>query len=366
MAEQNNEIFMRKAIELARQGEGKTNPNPLVGAVIVKDGIIIGQGFHTKYGELHAEREALADCLRRKNDPRGADIYVTLEPCCHFGKQPPCTHAILESGIKRVFVGSRDPNPLVHGKGNAFLLENGIEVTEDFLREECDELNPIFFHYITTKTPYVALKYAITLDGKIATKSGKSKWITGEKSREFVHHLRNRYAGIMCGVGTVLADNPLLNCRIPDGTNPVRIICDSKLRIPLDSQIIKTAKEIPTIIACTSADSEKEQQIIDSGAEILKIQSDENGRIDLKKLIEQLGERKIDSILIEGGGELNYSALKSGIVQKIYAFCAPKIFGGTGKTPVIGNGVDSPDDAFIFKLKKIRQIEDDILLEYEN
>ena len=150
MAEQNNEIFMRKAIELARQGEGKTNPNPLVGAVIVKDGIIIGQGFHTKYGELHAEREALADCLRRKNDPRGADIYVTLEPCCHFGKQPPCTHAILESGIKRVFVGSRDPNPLVHGKGNAFLRENGIEVTEDFLREECDELNPIFFHYITT------------------------------------------------------------------------------------------------------------------------------------------------------------------------------------------------------------------------
>ena len=153
----------------------------------------------------------------------------------------------------------------------------------------------------------MALKYAITLDGKIATKSGKSKWITGEKSREFVHHLRNRYAGIMCGVGTVLADNPLLNCRIPDGTNPVRIICDSKLRIPLDSQIIKTAKEIPTIIACTSADSKKEQQLIESGAEILKIQSDENGRINLKKLIEQLGERKIDSILIEGGGELNYS-----------------------------------------------------------
>lgn len=357
--------FMRRAIELAKGGEGKTNPNPLVGAVIVKDGKIIGEGFHHKYGELHAEREALADCARRGNDASGADIYVTLEPCCHFGKQPPCTHAIAESGIKRVFVGSRDPNPLVHGKGNEYLREQGIQVQEDFLREECDVLNPIFFHYISTKTPYVALKYAMTLDGKIATKSGKSKWITGEESREFVQKLRNRYAGIMCGSGTILADDPMLNCRIPGGTNPLRIICDSKLRIPLESQIVKTAAQIPTLIACVKPDGEKKARLEAAGAEVLELNDDGKNHIDLKQLMEILGERKIDSVLIEGGGELNYSALESGIVQHIFAFCAPKIFGGTAKSPVAGSGIDSPSEAFTFSLSAIHQFRNDILLEYD-
>ena len=362
-----NETYMRRAIELARNGTGWTNPNPLVGAVIVKDGEIIGEGWHHKYGELHAEREALKDCLARGNDPAGADIFVTLEPCCHFGKQPPCTQALVEAGIKRVFVGSRDPNPLVHGKGNAFLRENGIEVTEDFLRGECDALNPIFFHYITTKRPYVALKYAMTADGKIATKTGASKWISGEAARAYVHELRSRYAAILCGIGTVLADDPMLNCRMEGGNNPLRIICDSNLRIPLESKIVKSAKEIPAIIVCDDkADFAKRNSLDQAGLEVLTLPSGKTGKIDLSELMKVLGERKIDSVLIEGGGQINFSALEAGIVNKIYAFIAPKLFGGSAaKSPVAGEGIAGVEDAFSFKISEIRRFAEDILIEYE-
>ena len=353
--------YMRHAIALAKNGEGRTNPNPLVGAVLVKNNEIIGEGFHQKYGGLHAEREALKNCEENGNSAEGATLYVTLEPCCHFGKQPPCTQAIVKSGIRRVVVGSRDPNPLVHGKGNSFLREHGIEVTEDFLKDECDALNPIFFHYISTRTPYVALKYAMTADGKTASKTGKSKWITGEKSRLFVHQLRNRYSCILAGIGTVLSDNPLLTSRIPGGRNPVRIICDSKLRIPLDCNIVKTAKEIPTIIACCQ-ENEKKSALEKSGCEVLCFPG-KNG-VNLKKLTETLGERSLDSVLIEGGSEIHYSALEAGIVQHIYAFTAPKIFGGKAKTPVEGEGIDFPENCFQLELERIEKIGDDILAEY--
>ena len=353
--------YMLHAITLAKNGEGRTNPNPLVGAVLVKNNEIIGEGFHQKYGGLHAEREALKNCEENGNSAEGATLYVTLEPCCHFGKQPPCTQAIVEAGIRRVVVGSRDPNPLVHGKGNSFLREHGIEVTEDFLKDECDALNPIFFHYISTRTPYVALKYAMTADGKTASKTGKSKWITGEKSRLFVHQLRNRYSCILAGIGTVLADNPLLTSRIPGGRNPVRIICDSKLRIPLDCNIVKTAKEIPTIIACCQ-ENEKKSALEKSGCEVLCFPG-KNG-VNLKKLTETLGERSLDSVLIEGGSEIHYSALEAGIVQHIYAFTAPKIFGGKAKTPVEGEGIELPENCFQIELERIEKIGDDILAEY--
>ena len=353
--------YMRHAIALAKNGEGRTNPNPLVGAVLVKNNEIIGEGFHQKYGGLHAEREALKNCEENGNSAEGATLYVTLEPCCHFGKQPPCTQAIVKSGIRRVVVGSRDPNPLVHGKGNSFLREQGIEVTEDFLKDECDALNPIFFHYISTRTPYVALKYAMTADGKTASKTGKSKWITGEKSRLFVHQLRNRYSCILAGIGTVLADNPLLTSRIPGGRNPVRIICDSKLRIPLDCNIVKTAKEIPTIIACCQ-ENEKKSALEKSGCEVLCFPG-KNG-VNLKKLTETLAERSLDSVLIEGGSEIHYSALEAGIVQHIYAFTAPKIFGGKAKTPVEGEGIELPENCFQLELERIEKIGDDILAEY--
>lgn len=369
-----DEFFMRRAIELAKCGAGWTNPNPLVGAVIVKDGIVLGEGFHKKYGGLHAEREALADCERRGNNARGADIYVTLEPCAHFGKQPPCCHALAEAGIARVFVGSRDTNPLVHGKGNAYLREHGIKVYEDFLRKECDGLNQIFFHYITEKKPYVALKYAVTADGKIATRTGKSKWITGEKSRAYVQELRNRYAAILCGIGTVLADDPMLNCRMEGGNNPLRIVLDSGLKIPAECSLVRTAKEIPLIVACSAgcaqkADAiflEKKSVLENAGAEVLALPEDKNKKLCVNSLLEELGKRGIDSLLVEGGGAVNYSFLESGAVDCVYEFVAPKIFGGgsLAKSPVAGEGVALPSDAFEFTLKDVRRFDDDVLLEY--
>ena len=241
-----DEQYMRRAIELAKRGMGYTSPNPMVGAVIVKDGRIIGEGWHERYGELHAERNALKHC---KESPQGADMYVTLEPCCHHGKQPPCVEAVIEAGIKRVYVGSDDPNPLVAGGGIKILKEHGIEVVTQVLKDECDRLNEVFFYFIQTRRPYVAMKYAMTMDGKIATYSGLSKWITGEKAREHVQNLRHRYKAIMAGIGTVLADDPLLTCRIEGGVNPIRIICDTHLKPPPESQIVNTAKEVPTIVA---------------------------------------------------------------------------------------------------------------------
>ena len=240
-----NEKYMRHAINLAKTAAGHTNPNPMVGAVIVKDGRIIGLGCHERYGELHAERKALQQLTEPAD---GAEMYVTLEPCCHYGKQPPCTEAVIKSGIKRVIIGSADPNPKVAGKGVRQLRAAGIEVIEDFMREECDSINPVFFHYITRNIPYVALKYAMTADGRIATDAGKSMWITGEEARAHVHTLRNYYSGILAGIGTVLADDPLLTCRMPGGRNPVRIILDSDLRIPMESRLVQTAKETPLIV----------------------------------------------------------------------------------------------------------------------
>ena len=368
MENDSKERFMRAAIELAKKGEGWTNPNPLVGAVIVKENQIIGQGYHHKYGDLHAERDALRDCRERGNDPSGAQIFVTLEPCCHTGKQPPCVEAIVEAGIKKVVVGSRDPNPLVSGKGAAFLRERGVEVEEDFLRSECDALNFIFFHYITNKTPYVALKYAMTADGKIATAAGKSKWISCQESRDFVHQLRNKYSCIMAGIGTVLADDPLLTCRIPGGRDPTRIICDSSLRLPLDSQLVQTAAEVPTIVACAdSAGIDKEKALAKKGVQVIRCGSPSCGnRVDLCLLMKKLGELGLDSVLVEGGGALNFSLLKAGLVQRIYSFVAPKIFGGAAApSPVAGSGVLEVADAFSLEQTDARKIGSDVLIEYE-
>lgn len=358
----NDEFYMQRAIELAKRGEGFVSPNPLVGAVIVKDGKIIGEGWHERCGELHAERNALKNC---KEPTQGSTIYVTLEPCCHYGRTPPCTKAIIEAKISRVVIGSRDSNPLVSGKGAEILRKAGIEVIEDFMRDECDKLNPIFFRYITTKLPYVSLKYAMTADGKIATYSGKSKWITNEFSRNDVHRLRKKHRAIMVGIGTVLADNPMLNCRIENGRNPIRIVCDSKLRIPLDCNICKTANEISTLVVSAIENSEKQAELEKMGVKTL-ILPDKNGKVDLKKLMQYLGEKSIDSVLIEGGGTLAYSALQAKIVNHIYSYIAPKIFGGeNAKTPVESVGVEAPDDCFKLKRTNVRELGSDILIEYD-
>lgn len=354
--------YMLRAIELAKKGTGYVSPNPLVGAVIVKDGRIIGEGWHERYGDLHAERNALKNC---KEDCRGADMYVTLEPCCHHGKQPPCTEAIVEAQIERVIVGSNDPNPLVAGKGIAYLREHGIEVITEFEKEACDAVNEIFFHFITTQTPYVTAKYAMTLDGKIATRTGASKWITGDAAREQVHRERHKYSGIMVGIQTVLADDPMLNCRMENGKNPVRIICDSKLRLPIDSQIVRTADTIPTIVATLCKDEQRTEEYKTYGCQILQT-DEEDGHISLTDLMRRLGKMGIDSILLEGGATLNEAAFRSSIVQKVQAYIAPKIFGGAdAKSPVGGIGVDTPDQAYRLKAMKIRQFGEDIQIEGE-
>lgn len=365
-----NKKYMERAIELALKGEGGVNPNPLVGAVIVKDNKIIGEGYHARYGDLHAERNAFANLIE---DAEGAEMYVTLEPCCHYGKQPPCVEAIVEHKIAKVYVGSDDPNEKVAGKGIQYLLDRGIQVETQVMKEECDSINPVFFHYITKGTPYVVMKYAMTMDGKIATYAGLSKWITGEAARNRVQYSRHKYTGIMVGIGTVLADDPMLTCRIEGGRNPIRIICDSKLRIPTDSNIVKTAKEVPTIVATLDLNKgdegyeeykEKIKFLEENGIEIISTKA-LDGHIDLQCLMNKLGEKNVDSVLLEGGGTLNYSALSSGIVQEVQAYIAPKIFGGKkAVTPVEGIGVESPQDSFGFALEKVENIENDILLTY--
>lgn len=354
--------YMKMALELAQKGMGFTAPNPMVGAVIVKNGRIIGQGYHRKYGDLHAEREALAVCTE---EPKGASIYVTLEPCCHYGKQPPCVNAILEAGIRRVIIGSSDPNPLVAGKGIRILKDHGIEVTENILKEECDKLNEAFFYYIQNKKPYVVMKYAMTMDGKIAAYTGESKWVTGEAARIHVQEQRLKYTGIMVGVGTVLADDPMLTCRLENSRNPVRIICDSHLRTPLTSKIVRTAKTIPTILASSSKDQQKIKNYEELGCQVLYV-PEKNGHIDLNRLMELLGAAKIDSILLEGGGSLNWSALECGIVQKVQTYIAPKLFGGEeAKTPVEGKGFPDPASAVLLKNSEIIRLGDDFLIESE-
>lgn len=362
------EQFMKRAIELAKQGVGWTAPNPLVGAVVVKNGRVIGEGYHRKYGKLHAERNALAACTE---DPAGATLYVTLEPCCHYGKTPPCTEIIIEKKIAKVVIGSRDPNPKVAGKGARILREHGINVVEDYMREACDALNPVFFHYITTKTPYVVLKFAMTLDGKIATRTGASKWITGEAARNHVHQLRGRYAGILAGIGTVLADDPMLNCRIDGAHQPLRIILDSHLRIPMGSRLVRSAKEYPLLIVCNESTRDREegtnriQKLEEAGAKVWTL-PEKNGHPDLNVLMQRLGEEKIDSVLIEGGGTVNEAVLKAHIVHHVYAYIAPKIFGGEdAKTPVEGSGIRLPQECAKLRLAKITVLLNDMLLEYD-
>ena len=357
-----DEKYMRMALELALKGRGWVSPNPVVGAVIVRDdGTIIGQGYHERYGELHAERNALKNCME---PPAGATMYVTLEPCCHHGRQPPCTDAILEAGIRRVVVGSGDPNPRVAGGGIRILREHGIEVVEGVLKEECDAVNEIFFHYIQTGRPYVVMKYAMTIDGKIAAYTGLSKWVTGEEARAHVQKLRHELSAIMVGVGTVLADDPMLNCRIPGLTSPVRIICDTHLRTPLDSKVVQTASEIPTIIATCCENERAVLQYTEKGCRVLNVAKSGDLHLDLQDLVSKIGAEGIDSILLEGGGTLNWSALESGIVNRVMAYVAPKLFGGSSaKTPVEGRGIPDPQEAVRLRDISISRLGEDLLIE---
>ena len=358
----NHSIFMQRAIQLAKRGKGWTNPNPIVGCVVVKDGQIIAEGYHQRYGDWHAERNAI---LSYQGDISGATVYVTLEPCCHYGRTPPCSELLIEKGVGTVVIGSRDPNPLVSGQGVKALRDAGITVIQDELKAECDALNPIFFHYIQSKRPYVLMKYAMTADGKIATCSGESKWITSEPARKFVQQTRHEYSAIMVGVETVLADDPMLNCRLPNAKQPVRIICDSNLRTPLNSQLVITAKNYRTLIATINTNEEQHQAYQQYGVEILVTKA-KNKRVDFDDLLQKLGQYSIDSLLIEGGATLNFSVLESGLVNRVHCYIAPKLVGGvTAKTPIGGIGIGQLCNAIKLKQPIVSLIGDDILLDYE-
>ena len=354
--------YMARALALAEGGRGWTSPNPMVGAVLVKGGHIIGQGYHRRCGALHAEREALAACTQ---SPKGATLYVTLEPCCHYGRQPPCTQAILDAGIARVVVGSDDPNPLVRGKGVQQLRAAGVTVETGVLKEACNALNRIFFHYIRTRRPYVTLKYAMTLDGKIATRTGASRWITGEEARRRVHSDRHRYAAILVGIGTALADDPLLTCRMDGGKNPLRVVCDSRLRLPLNSQLVQTARQVPTLVACTQPDPERRTALEEAGCRVLPLPG-QDGHVDLAALLKQLAAEEVDSVLLEGGATLNWAALSQGLVQSVQAYLSPKLFGGVAApSPVGGLGIELPGQAVRLKNTTLTQLGEDFLLEGE-
>lgn len=353
--------FMRRALALAENGRGHVGPNPMVGAVIVKDGRIIAEGWHRVYGSLHAERDALSSCTE---DPAGAVMYVTLEPCCHRGKQPPCTDAIISAGISRVVMAVTDPNPLVAGRGAAILREHGIKVTTGVLEAEARHLNRIFIKYITTKCPWVVLKWAMTLDGRIASVTGDSKWVSGESSRRMVHGMRGRYMGIVAGIGTVLADDPMLNCRMEGCRQPVRIIVDSAASMPVDSRIARTAGEFRTLLAHTDkAPDDKLEALRVLGVEPMYCAADSEGRVDIGDMIGKLGAAGLDSLLVEGGGELNWSMVNGGYADEFYVFTAPRIIGGSGaKGPVGGSGTALMQDAASMYVDSVERIGEDVLI----
>ena len=353
---------MRRALELSVKAVGFVNPNPLVGAVIVKDNRIIGEGYHEYFGGPHAEVNAFKNATE---EVEGATMYVTLEPCSHYGKTPPCADAIVKNKISKVVIGMIDPNPIVAGRGIEVLRSNGIEVTTGVMDTEIKKINEIFIKYITRKEPFCIMKTAMTMDGKIATSTGDSMWISNEKSRAYVHEIRHRVTGIMVGIGTVLKDDPQLTTRREGliSKNPIRIIIDSTAKVPLEAKILKCDEKTKTIIATTDlAKESKIEAIKQMGVEVI-VTPNKNNRVDLNYLMRVLGEMGIDSILLEGGSTLNYSALEAGVVDKVITFISPKIFGGsTGITPVGGQGVECVKDSIMLTDTEVIRFNEDIML----
>jgi len=355
-----DEQYMKQALSIAQYGMGRTSPNPMVGAVIVLDGRVVGQGWHRQAGTPHAEINA----LQQAGDlAKGATMYVTLEPCSHYGRTPPCADAVIAAGVKKVVVAMNDPNPLVAGQGIKKLRAANIQVVEGVLATDAATLNEIFIKHISTQMPFVLLKSAMSLDGKIAAHTGHSQWITGPESRERVQKFRDCYDAILVGIGTVLADNPSLTTRLPyKGKNPIRIIIDSQARTPLDAHVV-TDCLAPTIIVVTpSAPQDRIEALKTCGAEVL-IAEVKDGGVDLRLLFKVLTGQGITSILIEGGGSINASVLKENLVDKIHWFVAPKIIGGVGALgPVGGQGVTDVNHAYLFEDMNIELIGQDILI----
>lgn len=362
-----DEAWMRQVLALAERGVGRTRPNPLVGALLVRDGLVLGSGWHRRYGGPHAEVNAVSDAYERGHaDLREATLYVNLEPCCHYGKTPPCTELIIREGISRVYVGMADPNPLVAGKGIACLRAAGIEVYSPVLENDCLELNRVFVKFITTKLPFVTLKTALSMDGKIATAGGESRWISSAESRRDVHRLRGRSAAVLCGIGTVLADDPLLtarDCDLPpdfDATGqPWRVVLDSSLRLPPASRLVAGAKEVPVLVFylpdANDPEREKRRQILEAaGCRVCEADPDpRTGLIDPRHVLRQLGGMNIDSVLVEAGGRLSWSFVQAGSVDRIRYYYAPLLVGGDGAPGALG-GAGSPSLAAALRLVDVR------------
>lgn len=346
---------MQKCIDLAKLGEGKVSPNPLVGAVVLdKDGFVVGEGYHEKYGEAHAETNALNQA---GDKARGGTLIVNLEPCSHFGKTPPCADLIVERGIKKLIVGMVDPNPVVSGKGLQKCLEAGIEVKAGILEDECKELNEVFIVNQIEKRPFIAIKIATTIDGKIATKTGSSKWITSEKSRELVQKFRNRYDAILTGSGTVMVDNPSMLCTMPGGKNPIKIVLDTNAQTSPSAKIFEEGR----VILATKA------AVIDypDNVEILVCPQDETGKVDLNFLINALWEKGIRSILVEAGARVNSSFVRQGLADKLYHFIAPKILGDTQAISCFeGFNVTEIQNCINLTLKDVKKVGNDVLMTY--
>ncbi len=351
--------MMRLALTEARKGVGKTAPNPAVGCVIVRDGEVVGRGWHKKAGTPHAEVHALAAAGAKAT---GADAYVTLEPCSHFGKTPPCAKTLIEAKVARVFVAMVDPNPLVSGRGIEMLREAGITVEVGLLAEESRELNLPFIKWIQTRLPFVVLKSALTLDGKSATVSGDSKWVTSDRARREVHRLRGQLDAIMVGVGTVVKDDPLLTCRVPGGKDPLRVIVDSTLRIPLHAAILDVQSKAKTVIATCSGDQAKMEALRARGVEVLSC-CETDGRVDLSDLFAQLGARGVQSVLLEGGSHLAGAALRAGLIDKCMIFLAPKLVGGAGMGLFAGEGAFLMADAIALEEVRVKRVGVDLLVE---
>jgi diaminohydroxyphosphoribosylaminopyrimidine deaminase/5-amino-6-(5-phosphoribosylamino)uracil reductase len=354
--------YMKLALRLAAKGAGWVSPNPMVGAVVVKDGQVVGRGYHRRAGAPHAEVEALKAA---GGAARGAELYVTLEPCNHQGKTPPCTEAILAAGVRRVVMATRDPNPRVTGGGAERLAAQGVEVAVGPMAAEARQLNEAWFHWVRTGQPWVVVKAACSLDGKIATATGESQWLTGEAARAVGHRLRHRVDAIVVGIGTVLADNPQLTCRLPSrrAKDPIRIVLDSRLRLPLTSRLLNLKSAAPTWVACTSPALTGQIRALEAqGAEVLVLPPDA-GRVSLPALLELLGARQVQSLLVEGGAETLGSFFDRGLVHQFNFFYAPKILGGL-KAPgmVAGRGVIHLGEAHIARKVKIRRVGPDLLI----
>ena len=354
-----DESYMREALRIAEYARGRTSPNPLVGAVIVRDGAIVASGWHRAAGEPHAEIHA----LRMAGElARGATLYVTLEPCAHHGRTGPCAEAVIAAGLARVVIALSDPNPLVAGRGLHLLTAAGIEDTTGICEDEARRQNEIFLKWVTTKRPFVTLKTAMTLDGKIASHTGASQWITGAAARARVHAYRNEYDAILVGIGTVLADDPSLTTRLEHGTgkNPLRIVLDSEARTPLDAKLVADGAAPTIIVVSERADHRRVNLLRACGAEVVTFGAQ---RVDIAALLDYLGARDITSLFVEGGAAVNWSLLAGGSVDKVHAFIAPMLMGGeTAKTPIGGTGFDSPQTALRLRDVTVEQLGADILV----